>query len=152
MNKMTKEEIKEFDELYQYIKKDIFEYDDSQKFPKYMILRLKGLKEGKFVANTNVTPMANYRYPDILYTFKINKLKIKQIIHSDKFNSEQHRFNTIMMIIEREINDVINRLKRVNENNKKINNMELQNMSHEGAKYKSKNENKLVNEKLNELW
>jgi hypothetical protein len=150
MPKMTEQEIKEWDELYQYIKKDIFEYN-SEKLPKYMILRLKGLKEGKFISNNKVTPMANYEFNHILYTFKINKMKLKQIVKSQDFNNEQHKFNTIMMIIEKEINDVVNRLKQVDKTKQKIENMPIENIIHEGAEYKS-NKTKKINNELEELW
>jgi hypothetical protein len=150
MAKMTQEEKDNWNELYQYIKKDIFEYDISQKLPTYMILRIKGLKEGKFIANKNIKSMANYEYPHILYTFKINKMKIKQIIKSQDFKNEQHKFNTIMILIEKEINDVVNRLKQVIKSDEKMENMKLNNITHESAEYKNKN--KKINKKLENLW
>ena len=58
---MTQLEKEDWDELYQYIKKDIFEYTD-QALPKYMILRLKGLVEGKFMAN-KYTKIGTVRIP-----------------------------------------------------------------------------------------
>ena len=151
MAKMTKEERESFDELYRYVKKDIFEYDDTQKLPKYMILRLKGLKEGKFIANNKIKAMADYDYKHILYTFKINKMKIKQIIKSDSFKNEQHKFNTIMIIVEREINDVVERLRRSEKSKEKIEKIDLANVTHEGADYKNKS-NKKINNNLKELW
>ena len=152
MAKMTEQEIKDWDELYQYIKLDIFEYDKSQKLPSYMVLRLKGLKEGKFMANKKITSMANYEYNHILYTFKINKMKIKQIVRSQDFKNEQHRFNTIMIIIEKEINDVVNRLKQVVKSEEKVKSMEFENIIHEGAGYINKSNNKKLNNELKELW
>lgn len=150
MAKMSEQEIKEWDELYQYIKRDIFEYD-SEKLPRYMILRLKGLKEGKFIANTKTSVIANYKFSHILYTFKANKMKIKQIIKSQDFNNEQHKFNTIMIIIEKEINDVVNRLKQADKSKQKIEDMPIENIVHEGAEYKNNKEKRLNNE-LKELW
>ena len=152
MAKMTEKEKKDWDELYQYIKIEIFEYDKSQKLPSYMVLRLKGLKEGKFMANKKIISMANYEYNHILYTFKINKMKIKQIVRSQDFKNEQHKFNTIMIIIEKEINDVVNRLKQVVKSEEKVKSMEFKNMTHEGAEYKNKNNNKKINNELEELW
>ena len=150
MAKMTEQEIKEWNELYKYIRKEIFEYNN-EKLPKYMILRLKGLKEGKFIANKKIKSMANYEYNHILYTFKINKMKIKQIIKSDNYKNEQHKFNTIMIIIENEINDVVNRLKQTIKAEERLKNMELNNIRHEGAKYKNKT-GKKINEELAKLW
>jgi predicted CDP-diglyceride synthetase/phosphatidate cytidylyltransferase len=150
MSKMTQQEKEDWDELYQYIKKDIFEYS-TQSLPKYMILRLKGLTEGKFIANNNTQSMAKYEYKHILYTFKINKVKIKEIIKSPKFENEQHKFNTIMLLIEKEINDVVYRLTQKANSEKKIENIDLTNVIHEGAEYKNKSKNKKLND-LDELW
>lgn len=151
MGKMTEQEKKDWADLYQYIKKDIFEYD-TQKLPNYMVLRLKGLKEGKFIANTKVKSMANYEFNHILYTFKINKIKIKEIVKSDRYKNEQHKFNTIMLIIEREINDVVDRLENAKKSIEKIEKINLENVAHEGAEYKSKNKDKKNNKILEELW
>lgn len=148
---MTQEEKDSFDELYQYIKKEIFEYG-TQSLPKYMILRLKGLSEGKFMANNYVRPMAHYDYKQILYTFKINKMKLKEIVKSSKFKDEQHKFNTIMIIIEKDINDVVNRLKQIAKSEEKIEKIDLKNATHEGAEYKNKTSDKKLNNELEELW
>ncbi len=150
MAKMTQEEKDSFDELYQYIKKEIFEYTD-QSLPKYMILRLKGLSEGKFMANNYVKPMAKYDYKQILYTFKINKMKLKEIVKSSSFNNEQHKFNTIMLIIEKDINDVVNRLAQKVKSEEKIEKINLKNITYEGAEYKNKT-NKKLNSELEDLW
>jgi len=151
MAKMTQEEKQNFDELYQYIKKDIFEYS-TQSLPKYMILRLKGLSEGKFMANKYVKPMAQYEYRHILYTFKINKIKIKEIVKSSGFQNEQHKFNTIMLIIEKDINDVVNRLAQRVKSEEKIEKIDLKNVTYEGAEYQSKTKEKIFNDELKELW
>jgi len=152
MAKMTEQEKKEWNELYQYIKKDIFEYDDTFKIPRYMILRLKGLRDGKFMANKKTKSLASYEYNHILYAFKINQMKIKQIVRSDKYKNEQHKFNTIMIIIENEINDVVNRFKNVKESHEKVEKLNLENITHKGAKYQSKNKDEKTNDIFEELW
>jgi len=151
MAKMTQQEKEDWDELYQYIKKDIFEYTN-QALPKYMILRLKGLSEGKFMANNYVKSMAKYEYKHILYTFKINKVKIKDIVNSSRFKNEQHKFNTIMIIIEKDINDVVNRLAQKVKSEEKIEKIDLKNITYEGAEYKNKTNDKKINDELKELW
>lgn len=152
MAKMTEQEKQDWSDLYQYIKKDIFEYEDTLKLPRYMVLRLKGLKDGKFIANNKIKPMGSYEYNHILYTFKINKMRIKQIVKSQDFKNEQHKFNTIMIIIEKEINDVVNRLKQAVKSEEKIEQMELENIIHQGAEYKNKSKEKKLNNDLNDIW
>jgi len=46
-------------------KREIMGYTD-EKLPKYMVLRLKGLERGNFLANKKHTPMANYDFKIIL--------------------------------------------------------------------------------------
>ena len=152
MSRINTEEKEKFDQLYQYIKKEIFGYDDKQKLPKYMVLRLIGLKDGKFIANNKTNSMAQYDYLHILYTFKINKMKIQNIVQSSNFENERHKFNTIMLIIENEINDVVNRLKQVKKSEEEIKSMSVDNIIHEGANYKNKNIHKKFNKELEELW
>lgn len=139
----------EFDKLYQYIKKEIFEYDNTQKLPKYMILRLVGLHKGQFMANNNVKAEASYEYSHILYAFKINQMQIKKAIRTMEFKNEQHKFNTIMLIVERDLNNVVNRLKQAKKDKEKIENMPLENIIHEGAEYKRKSTDKEI---LEDLW
>lgn len=149
MAKMTQEEKDSFNELYKYIKEEIFEYND-QALPRYMILRLKGLADGKFIANNNVKSMGKYTYQQILYTFKINKVKLKEIIKSPNFKNEQHKFNTIMLIVEKDINDVVTRLNQKVKSEEKIEKIDFKNIIHEGAEYKNKT-NKSIKE-LDDLW
>jgi len=47
---------------------------------------------------------------------------------------------------------VVNRLKQVVKSEEKVKSMEFENMTHEGAGYKNKNNNKKINNELKELW
>lgn len=151
MAKMTQQEKEDWDKLYQYIKTEIFEYVN-EKLPTYMVLRLKGLADGKFMANKYTKPMAKYEYQHILYTFKINKIKLKEIVKSSKYKNEQHRFNTIMLIVEKDINDVVERLNQNTKSEEKLEKIDLINITHEGAEYKNKTQDKHINNELDELW
>ena len=112
---LTKKEIQEqWEELYQYIKTDILQYEESMKLPKKLILRLKGLKDGKFMANKNTKPMGDYSFKLILLTFKINKFQIiKALSNKDKFKDESHMINYLMAIVESKMNDTYARVKKV---------------------------------------
>ena len=52
MSKMTENEKKAWDDLYEYVKYNILKYDDNQALSSYMVLRLKGLLSGKFIENS----------------------------------------------------------------------------------------------------
>lgn len=141
----------DFRDVCDYIKKEILQYTDDMKFPKYMVMRIKGLADGKFFANKKTKPEASYDYKTILYTFQICKAKILTAIdRKGDFNNEKHKLDYILVIIESEINDVHMRIKRVKKNVKKVEKMEVDNFTHKGAGYQNKD--KKINKKLEELW
>ena len=110
------------------------------KFPKYLALRLQGLKKGQHIANNNIDDQAHYDDYTILCTFKICKTKIIDYLHKNatKIKNEQHKINLIMKIIEPEINDVYLRLRNAKRMSKHINEKSFDNQANEGAEYKKK--------------
>jgi len=143
---------KEWCELYEYVKKDILEYEPDLKLPNYVLLRLKGLSKGQFIANKKMTPMASYDFKTILYTFKLCKqdILIGFRTNNTKFTGEQHKFNYAMVIIESNINDMVISLKNAETAKSKAENIETDNIFHEGAEYKTKT--KIINNTLKDLW
>lgn len=140
-----------FNDLYEYVKCDILKYTD-KKVPKYMIMRLKGLADGKFMANKKTKPMAHYTNEQILMTFRVCKGDIlSHIERNTSFKDEKHMFNYIMVIIESNINDVVNRMENAKKSEEKSKNMELTHQTHESAKYTTKSTKK-KNDRLKELW
>jgi len=141
----------EWIDLYEYVKKEIMGYTD-EKLSKYMVLRLKGLEKGQFLANKKQTPMANYTFKSILYTFKLCKQDIIVGFRTNntKFTGEQHKFNYAMVIIENNINDMVTKLNNVEKAKEKAENVELENIYHKGADYTSKT--KKTNHTLEDLW
>lgn len=136
--KMTEQEIKDWKELCSYVKKDILKYDDSIKFPKFLILRLKGLKNGKFMANNKTEPLANYTFSEILLTFKANKIYLDNILKNDqKFKDEKHKINYIMTIIESKITDIALRYRRVEDSKLRGENIEIHTNNNK-SEYKSR--------------
>lgn len=109
MNK--EQEKKEFNELYEYVKKDILQYPNDVALPKYLVMRLKGLRDGKFIVNKKIKSKADYPYSVIMLTFKFCKSNILKAIETKNFKNEQMKINYIMVIIENNINDIVLRLK-----------------------------------------
>ena len=152
----TKEQTQDYKDwcnLFEYVKKEILQYDETMKMPKYMILRLKGLSEGKFMANKNQKAEANYSFKVILLTFKMCKAKINTYIFKNKnsFTNEQHKFNGVMIIIENEINNTVNILKNSKKSEDKTKSLELKHQVNNTAKYETKG-SKNNNKKLQHLW
>jgi hypothetical protein len=121
----------DWDALYNYVKLDILNYQD-KKMPKEMVLRLIGLKDGKFYANNNVKKEATYDYKLILLTFKLMKGTI------------------LMKIVESEINNVKDRIEAKKKSEEKLQEIDLSHQVHEQSNYSKKSGE--VNEKLKNLW
>lgn len=114
MSKMTQQEKADFDTLYQYVKIKILGYSEDMALPKFMIMRLKGLSDGKFYANNKTKSTAKYDYRTIYLTFIYCKDKIHKALQTKKFTNEQNKFNYIMAIVENNINDVVIKLNNAN--------------------------------------
>lgn len=145
---MTDEE-KTFRKLCDYVKKDIMGYDENQQLSKFMIMRLRGLKDGKFIANKSTPSMAHYPYDIILMTFMyVKQHGLDDIIRSKKFNSDQHKFNYILVIISNNINTVYNKVKRIKEEQNRADNIEVVELPN----YTNQYEKKTINKNLEKFW
>lgn len=148
---MTSIEKEQWDKLYQYVKKEILLYDDSQSIPSSLVLRLKGLTKGKYMENRNTEDKADYSYEIILYTFQICKPSIMSALANKTFDNESYKFNYICKIVENNINDVYSRVQKAKKTEESIKSMDTSVISHNGGTYQKKTE-ELKNKRLNELW
>ncbi|NCI19695.1 hypothetical protein EJM73_08665 [Clostridium botulinum] len=149
-NKTKNTEHEKFLKLCEYVKNEILELPEECKFPKFLALRLRGLHEGKFMANNKIKPMASYDYDIILLTFKINKfdmlLKLRQ---RHLFKTEKHRINYMMAIVEGKINDVVLKVKNSKKAKEHTLNVDLS--IDKGADYKPKTK-EINSNLLDDLW
>lgn len=146
----TKEE---WDELCNYIKDEILQYSKGMKFPKQLALRLQGLAKGVFIANKNIKPQAVYPYDTILYTAKLCKQKLLNYFSQNerKINGESHKIALIMVFIERDINDVCERLRRKEKSQSVLETLQLDNQTGEQAEYQKRSQDN-SNVRLEGLW
>ena len=149
--KMTPLEKEQWDNLYKYVKKEILQYDDNQKIPTNLVLRMKGLKVGKLIENKYISNKAEYSYDIILNTFKICKVKILHAVYGKTFKDEMSKFMYICAIVEKEINDVYTRMQNAQKSKEKTESINTDNIQHEGAEYKPVS-NGEVNERLKNIW
>ena len=148
---MTKEEKKEWSELFEYVKREILQYDESQKMPSSFALALRGLSTGKVMDNKKELDEADYSFKVILYTFQICKPQIMQALSGKDFKSECSKFVYICKIVESNINDVYLRLEKAEKARDKTEQIETNNLAHKGASYKQKTK-VTQNNKLKNLW
>lgn len=138
--------------LYEYVHDKVMNYDETIKLSKQMVLRLKGMTTGQFMANKKQKTNAQYDYKTILITFKMCLPAILQGFEGNKtsFKNEMHRFNYAMTIIDNNINDVVMRLEKAKKAEDKTKKIKLDNQTHEGAEYTSKTKD--INKELEGLW
>ena len=147
--KMTEKEKQDWDSLYTYVKKNIMGYDDDQALSNTMVLRLKGLLTNKFMENKNIESTANYSYETILNTFKYSSLDIKKALTTNTFKDEMHKFNYILKIVEKNINNVYIKMKHVEKAKEEAKNTTIEAPVHVGAEFKPREKKK---DRFTDLW
>ena len=147
--KMSKEESKDWEELYFYVKDNIMGYDENQALSKNMVLRLKGLLTGKFIENKNIKDNSSYSYKTILATFKYCRSDIEKAFRTKSFQDESHKFNYALVIVEKSINTVYIKMKNAQKAREEAKSTVVEMPTHTGAEFKpkEKKENKFTN-----LW
>ena len=146
--KMSEKEKIDWENLYNYVKK-IMCYDKDQALSKNMVLRLKGLTTNKFMENKKIEDTANYSYEVILNTFKYCSPDIQRVFNSMTFVDEMHKFNVVLKIVERNINTVYMKMKKVEKAKEEAKSVMVEMPVHTGAEYKPKEKKK---DKFSDLW
>lgn len=149
----NKTENEQWSDLYEYIKYEILGYTKDMQLPKFMIYRLRGLKEGKFMSNKNTPANASYSYYEMLLTFKACRLDIQRYTEQKlAFADEQHRFNYIMVIIENNINDIVLKLQNSKQQLERVESIDVSAVKREiNTEYKRKSKD-IKNSRLDGLW
>lgn len=106
MGKMTTEEKAEWKMLYDYVKKEVMGYDQNQMLSNQMVLRLRGLRYGKYLDSRRIERQADYGFSIVLKTFRACLPDILKANQRVSFSNEQHRFNYYCKIVESKLNDV----------------------------------------------
>lgn len=148
--RMKMEEKIAWDNLYEYVKKNILRYDDEQCLPYKVILRLKGLVSGKYLENQNIKDKAKYSYELILLTFKYCCVDIERALRNKTFKDEIQKFNYVAAIVENNINTVYVRMQQAEKSKDKTEKMDTTVATHTGASYQRKTKD--VSSKFDDLW
>lgn len=146
---MTEQEKQDWESLYMYVKKNIMGYDENQALSSSMVLRLKGLLTNKFMENNNIESTANYSYKTVLNTFKFCFPNIQNALRTNRFTDEMHRFNYVLKIVEKNINDVYIRMKNAEKAKEEAMNTLVEAQTHTGAEFKPREKKK---DKFADLW
>lgn len=145
---------KDFLELCSYIEKEILNYDNKQKLQKAAVLRIRGLSKGQVVANNTHEQYGEYPYEVILIAFKVYKNQIKNAISNKNFDSESKAIGYISAIVRDKLNDVYSRVINAKKSQEKIESINTEAITYQGAEYQSRNDNEKNNKKnkFEDLW
>ena len=150
VRKMTKQENEEWDALYEYVRTRVMGYDCKQHLEPYIVLRLKGLAEGKTVANRKTKANACYSYLLILNTFKYCMPDIQRAVSRIAFKDTCGKFNYIMRIVENNINTVYIRMKNAEKAKEEAQESDVSYAANYVNMFKAKKTNSTKN--LDDLW
>ena len=145
---MTEKGKQDWESLYMYVK-NVMGYDENQALSSTMVLRLKGLLTNKFIENNNIQSTANYSYEAILNTFKYSSLDIQRALRTNNFKDEQHKFNYILKIVEKNINTVYMKMRNSEKAKEEAKNTTIEVPTHTGAEFKPREKKK---DKFADLW
>lgn len=144
-------EDKNWSKLYEYVKTEILGYDVAQAIPSSLVLRLKGLRTGKYMANNNIDDRAGYTDEVILLTFKICKAQIMAGTQGKSFKDETHKFNYICKIVENNLNDTYIHLQNAKKQDTENEHFDTEILNDRGSNYKQKTK-PISNPRLKNLW
>lgn len=157
---MSKKEVistrnqEDWEELCDWVKLNIFEYEDNQKIQKSAWVVLEGLRKGQDAVDIFNNPEETYgEYPVqvILLTFKANKIKILNAIRGKNFKTETQKMHYVCTIVRDNLNDVYTRYLNAQKSKEKVEHVNTDIFEYQGAEYQKKSTNENIN-KFEGLW
>lgn len=118
-------EQEEWNKLYTYVKEKILKYPKELSLSKTQMFALKELREGKLLINGSKQEYKGYTYFDIYSTFVLYQSNILNSIKGKAFKNENTKFRYIIAIIKNNINDVVLRRLEKEDNEKRIDDIQL---------------------------
>lgn len=154
---MTDKEKKEWNELYDFMKYQILDYDKAQNLSRQTVLRLKGLTKGKFMDVPTMEQNASFSYRVVLLTFKVYRKQIIYGLNNHKFDDENHRINYVLKIVESHLNDIYIKYIKAQNYAKNLDNIDLNNIKKDEnqiASYKTSDKQipDTLKDAFEELW
>lgn len=149
--RMSKQEKEKWDELYEFVRSNVMGYDENMCLSSNMVLRLKGMLNGKFMANNLIENKAYYSYDVVLMAFKYSMPDIRRAMNRVSFSNEMNKFLYIAKIVESNINDVYIRMKRAEKVKKEVIKEASTVDNHKAVEYKPVKKT-VKKDKFSDLW
>lgn len=136
--------------MYAYMKR-LLGYDENQMLPRSVVLRLKGMLNGKLMANNTTSDNAHYSFQVLLMTLKYSTPAIQRAFNNVRFVDESHKVNYIMRIVENNINTVYMRMRNASAQKEKAVEIASSEIGTKDVEYKPKKKAD-KNDRFSNLW
>ena len=156
--KSTNSEQKIWEDIFSYIKRNIFNYTEEQKLSKFLVMRVKGLAYGQHYLRK---PTKNHPEPikqiysaeAVYWTLVSCTPTILKTFNNAK--DENHKVNLLCYIAEQHINEISDRCKNLRKNAEKVEELQTHNLENTSNtlcyKTKTRKKNPLI-EEFDTLW
>ena len=148
--RMTQKDKETWDEVYDYFRYKVLNYEEGQSLPRSTALRLKGMLEGKYMVNNSTESLANYSYEVLLNTLKYSMPDIQRGFANNTFVDEKHKTNYALKIVEENLNTVYAKMESMKKAEEKTNSIDTAIIMHESAEYKTSD--RKISSRLIDLW
>ena len=150
--KAKEEEFKKWSELYEYVKKEILEYEPNMQMSPLVIGELQSLKNGGKIGKGAI-PNGGYPCEVILAAFKLKKQDIKYAITKNGITDERKKIRYITAIIRNSINDVyIRHINKEKARKEILSRKEVVVKPSRNVEYIKKSEINKNNDIFNDMW
>jgi len=148
--KYSEEEKALWRKIFLFVEKDILHYDNNQRLQKQAVLRLKGLQNGKVIANNKTKDNGEYPLEVVYGAIVLSKDGYLKFSENKDFKTESNAVAYLCAIAASKLNmvyDAWKTKKHTEEITKKI----IYDEKHIGAKYKPK-ASRYISETSKDLW
>ena len=135
--KMSEKDKALWTKIYNFVEKEILDYDDNQHMQKAAVLRLRGLPNGKVMANNKVPDNGDYPLEVVYGAILLSKNAFREANRNKLFDNESMKVAYFCAIVRGQLNTVYKKWKE-NKLQKKVIKAIQAEEKHEGAEYKPK--------------
>ena len=142
----------EWFDLCEWVERNIFEYEPTQKLGKEASVTLRGLQHGQSVGNTNLETYGSFPFEVIKMTFILYKSTILYAIKNKDFRDEASKMLYVCAIVRKNLNDTYTRYLNAKRSQEQIETIDTSVMEYQGAEFKKETPKNKNEEKFKDLW
>ena len=139
------------DEIYDYIRFELLNIDETKSLNRYFMVKLNELRKGVYLGmkEFDVGVKTEYEYPYILATFKFCKKKILDAFIGKSFKNDSAKAIYALAIVKNNIDYVIDKILNSKKQIEKSEISVTPQLEDDMPEYKSKSQ---IDKKLKDLW